>query len=90
MSVSLSQWVTTASGASAINLGQAQLLSVVGSGPYSIQALVAGTEYTLDGPTYATSAAASAAITQMVNAVTVTALMPPGDPTVHTGQLHDV
>lgn len=93
MSVSLSQWVSAGGGVEAVNLGNAQLLSVTGSGSaWHIQALVAGTEYTLDGPTYTTSALASAAILSIVNAVTLASLSPDYryDTTVTTGGGHDV
>jgi hypothetical protein len=82
--------VTTGGGVSAINLGNAQILSVVGAGPYSVQALVAGTQYTLDGPTYTTAAAASSAIVALSGAVGINALLPAQDPTVTTGGSHDV
>ncbi len=88
--ISRSQWVTTGSGASAINLGLVSLLSVVGAGPYNIQALVNGVQYTLDGPSYASAALASAAIASLSGAVGLASLLPGTDPTVTTGNVHDV
>lgn len=91
MSVSLSTWVTTGGGASAINLGNASLLSVTGaSSAWNIQALVNGVQYTIDGPTYTTQLLAQAALVALVGAVSITSLQPPGDPTVTTGNVHDV
>jgi hypothetical protein len=84
------QWYSSGGGTVAVNLNNAQTLSVTGSGPYSIQALVAGTQYTLDGLTYTTAALAQGAIASLCGEITTTGSMPGADSTVVTGNVHDV
>lgn len=85
---SLSQWVSAATGTKLVNLSQVEAVVVTGSSnPYTLSAVNGANTYALDGYSYTTAALAFAGAQQLVG---VGASVYPGDPTVTTGNTHDV
>ena len=83
--MNLQQWQSAAGGTKLVNLAQVEAVAVTGAGPYTLQAVAGANTYALDGFSAASSAAAFAqaqALLGLSNAAT--------DPTVTTGNVHDV
>jgi hypothetical protein len=84
--VNLQQWVSAASGTKMVNLSQVEAVVVTGSAnPFTVSAVSGSNTYAIDGLSFTTSALAFAAIQKLLgqsNSAT--------DPTVTTGNTHDV